>query len=370
MANEETFESITVIGTGLIGGSVGLAALKRGVTSEVVGYDVRDDRLSSALSKGAITRTAESAPAAASGSDLVVLAAPVGAIADVFAEIAGAVTPGAIVTDVGSTKVSLLSQIERLGLNEICFIGGHPLAGTEEEGVDAASADMFDGAVWLLTPSSTTNRERVLRLETFIRALGASPLVLDPRQHDEIVAVTSHLPQVLASALVGFAAERTAENDLLPKLAAGGFRDTTRIAASSPELWIDILSQNKEPVLSVLEGFDAHLHRMQDLIKSEEWHELRGLLTEARNARARLPKKPGVAPGELVELSILVPDRPRVLAEITTIVGDAGVNVEDLQIAHAPGAQGTIRIFIKGENEATIAEKALNTGGFEVHHPG
>jgi prephenate dehydrogenase len=366
----KTFGSIAIIGTGLIGGSVGLAALKRGVTTEVVGHDVRSDRLSAALSNGAITRAAESASTAASGCDLVVLAAPVGSIAGVFAEIAGDVAPDAIVTDVGSTKVSLLSEIERLRLNEICFIGGHPLAGTEEEGVEASSADMFDGAVWLLTPSPGTDRERLHRLESFVKALGASPLVLDPLQHDEIVAVTSHLPQVLASALVGFAAQRTAENDLLPKLAAGGFRDTTRIAASSPELWIDILRQNKEPVLSVLEGFDAHLDRIRTLIQVENWHELLGLLTQARDARARLPKKPGVAPGELVELAVPVSDRPRVLAEITTIVGDAGVNVEDLQIAHTPGGQGTIHLFVKGDSEAMIAEKTLTGAGFEVHRPG
>jgi prephenate dehydrogenase len=299
-----------------------------------------------------------------------VIATPVSSIAETFAEIAGDVRDDAVVTDVGSTKLEILKQIERNNPRDICFIGGHPLAGTEEEGVEAASADMFDGSVWLLTTSTGTKLAGYRVLESFIRGLGAMPLILDPVQHDELVAATSHLPQVLASALVGFAAQRTAENDLLPKLAASGFRDTTRIAGSSPDLWIDILRHNRVPVLSVIDGFEAHLDRFKRFLGDENWHELRGMLTQARDARARLPKKPGVPPGELVELAIPVPDRPGVLGEVTTIVGEAGVNVEDLQIFHAPGGQGTIHLFIKGETESQLAIKAISERGFEAHRPG
>lgn len=364
--------NLCILGLGLVGGSLGLAARRHGLVDRVVGYDQDPQAAKRASERGAVTDLSSTPEAAVGGADLVVIATPVGAIAEVFRRIAPGLSPGAVVTDVGSTKSALVAGIASSGVPEgVHFIGGHPMAGSEREGVDAASGDLFDGCLWILTPTESTPPEAYGRLMRFLSALGTRVISLDPERHDAALALTSHLPQLLSSTLMGFAADVAADGDGLPLLAAGGFRDMTRIAGSSPDLWVDIVRQNRDALAGLLRRFLQALGDAADSLESGDWEALRYLLADARQARRTLPGKPGLSAGELLEMLIPVPDRPGVLAEVTTTLTTAGVNIEDLDIVHsAEGGRGVIRIAVNGTGTALRAAEALQAKGYQTEQAG
>ncbi|MGH2704814.1 MAG: prephenate dehydrogenase/arogenate dehydrogenase family protein [Actinomycetota bacterium] len=360
-------ETVAIIGTGLMGGSFGLAARKRGLTDRVIGFDRSGGELQAAHAMGAVTEIAPSAGAAAAEASLVVIATPVGTIATVFGEIAAALRPEAIVTDVGSTKHAIVSEVVPLVPPHAHFVGGHPIAGSEHQGVEAADPDLFEGHFWILTPTEHTDAAAYGRLVRFLNGLDVHVLSLEPARHDELLALTSHLPQLIASTLMRFASDLSAAEGGLPLVTAGGFRDMTRIAASSPDLWIDIVRQNRAAVAEVLARFQSALREAASYLTGEDWEGLRATLTAAREARTALPGKPGLVPEALVELSVPVPDRPGVLAELTTTMGEAGINIEDLDIFHSPeGGRGTIYLTVDGEEAAGRAIVALRRKGFHA----
>ena len=358
-------ETLAIVGTGLMGGSLGLASLAGGVVERVVGYDADPAMLRRAVQRRAVTEAAPSMAGAVEGASLVVLAMPVGAIPASFREVAPHLAEGAVVTDLGSTKGRLVDEITPLVPRGTQFIGGHPMTGSEKDGVDAADADLFRGAYWFLTPTDQTDPEAYGRLVRFLGGLGVHVLSLDPARHDELLALTSHLPQLVSSTLMGFAADISAAEGGLPLVAAGGFRDMTRIAGSSPGLWLDIVRENRRAVLATLKRFVDALGSTAAAIDHEDWDGLRATLTAAREGRARLPEKPGVAAEALTELLVPVPDRPGVLAEVTTTVGEAGVNIENLNISHSPeGGSGTIHLELNGDAAARTAAAALERKGY------
>ncbi|MDQ4149086.1 MAG: prephenate dehydrogenase [Actinomycetota bacterium] len=363
------FESVAVIGVGLMGGSLGMACLKRGVAARVVGFDRDENTLHRALDLGAISEAAPSSRDAAKEADLVVLATPVGAIPAAFAETLPGMPEGAIVTDVGSTKMRVVDEIGRLAPSSVEFIGGHPIAGSERHGIEAASADLYDGCFWILTPTSSTSPSSYRSLMRFLSALGARVLSLDPERHDEALALTSHLPQLLSSTLMTFAAEVATSGEGMPLLTAGGFRDMTRIAGSSEEMWVDIVKQNQNALLEVIRKFQAAFGAAVESVAAGDWEAVKSFLAAGRAARNALPGKAGVAPSELIELRVPVPDRPGVLAEVTTTVGQAGVNIEDLDIVHSPeGGRGVIHLAVRGRENARAAAEAMARKSFRVEH--
>jgi prephenate dehydrogenase len=358
---------LAILGTGLMGGSLGLACRKRGLAERVIGYDVRPDRLQRALERGAITEAATSPQEAVAEATLTVIAAPVSSISGVFAQIAGHLPPGAIVTDVGSTKSRVVEDLQGLAPAHVHFIGGHPIAGSEHEGIEAADADLYTGAFWILTPTRETDTAAYGRLVRFLRRLDAHVLSLDPGRHDELVALTSHLPQLLSSTLMGFAADIAASEGGLPLVHAGGFRDMTRIAGSSPDLWVDIVRENRRAVLELLDRFQGALAAAGGYVEAGDWEALRRVLAGAREGRRRLPEKPGLTPASLVELRVVVLDHPGALAAVTTTVGEAGVNIEDFYVVHSPeGGKGTIHLTLNGEPAARAAREALEKKGFSA----
>ncbi len=360
-------QTLAILGLGLMGGSLGLAALERGLADRVVGFDLDPSSVKQALERGAITEAAGSAAAAVSQADLVVLATPVGAIADVFAQAAPSMRPGCVVTDVGSTKSGVVESVTRRAPGTVNFIGGHPMAGSEKDGIGAATADLYAGCLWILTPTEATSTEAYGTLMRFLTGLGARVLSLDPARHDDALALTSHLPQLLSSALMGFAADVAKTGEGLPLLTAGGFRDMTRIAGSSPDLWVGIVQENRPALASLLRRFLETLGEAADALDNSDWYRLRAMLTEAQRAHRDLPGKPGLASSELAEILISVPDRPGVLAEVTTTVGEAGVNIEDLNILHSvEGGRGVIHLEVNGPRNARTAAGALQKKGYQV----
>ena len=358
---------IAIIGTGLVGASLGMALSRVPGVAEVVGYDHSAAELATALARGAISRAAAGAREAVAGADVVVLAVPVSALPGVAEDIAPALGDGAILTDVASVKAGVVETLQRVAPTGVHVIGGHPMAGSAETGAAHASAELFVGATYLLTPTTHTDPEAYQRLHALVAAVGARVLAVTPERHDLLVAVVSHLPQLAASTLMNLAAERARDEHAgLLLLAAGGFRDATRVAASNPELWLDICAENRDAIVAVLADYEKRVRSLREVLRDADDAGLRAMLSDARDARRSLPGKE-TPRGELVELSLPIPDRPGVLAEVTTTVGGAGVNIEDFGIEHSPeGGRGRLRMAILGAPEAERARRALEALGYEV----
>ena len=276
---------LAVVGVGLIGGSFAAALRRAGSVSEVAGFDRDRQALERATALGVIDNAAGSVSEAVKGADVVLVAVPVRAIGPVLHDVALALAPGAVVTDVGSTKGEVV-RIARAELRERVarFVPGHPIAGRETSGVDAASAELFRGARVVLTPLPETDADAVEVVKACWEAAGAHPTTMAPEAHDHIFAAVSHLPHLLSFALVSEIAARPEAQELLG-FAAGGFRDFTRIAAGSPEMWRDIALQNREALLAEIDRYGAQLAVFRELVARGDGPGLERLMTEARSAR-------------------------------------------------------------------------------------
>lgn len=358
---------VAVIGTGLVGGSLAAAFRRLPTVTEVVGADRDPAALATAVARGLVDRGADGAAAAALGADVVVLAVPVSALPQVAEEVGAVMVPGALLTDVASVKARLVPAMEEAVAPGVSVVGGHPMAGSHEGGAEHATADLFVGATYLLAPTSTTDPAAYERLHGLVAGIGARVIAVDPDRHDLLVAVTSHLPQLAATTLMNLAAERARdEHAELLLLAAGGFRDATRVAASNPDLWLDICGENRAAIVEVLDDYGARIGALRSLLADADDEGLRAALAAARAARRSLPGKESVT-GVMVELLLPIPDRPGVIAEVATTVGAVGVNIEDLRIEHAPeGGQGTMVLAIIGPEKAERARVALHARGYEA----
>jgi prephenate dehydrogenase len=264
-----------IVGVGLIGGSLGLAWRRSGHFARVVGVERDAERSRAALASGAVDEATTDLARGVAGADLVVLAAPVRACLALLPAVARAASPGAVITDVASTKADLLAAVPAGAI----FVGGHPLAGSERSGVEAAAADLFRGATWVLTPASATPAWAVARVAAAVRAAGAEPRIMEASEHDRRVALVSHLPQAVAVALAA-----AADGEALT-LAARGFRDMTRLAESSPAVWADVFATNRGQVLAAIDAFQAALGRLRDAIAAGEDAAVAELFARAAAAR-------------------------------------------------------------------------------------
>jgi prephenate dehydrogenase len=353
---------IAVIGTGLIGGSIGLALA--GLGHDVVGFDADHDRLLRARELGAVGSIAPDLAGAAAGADVAFVALPVGAVADVVVQLLDAGV--SLVTDVGSVKGEIVAEVaRRVPGGAARFIGGHPMAGSEQEGVDGARADLFVGAAWVVTPTPATAEAAYATLSALLRDLQAEVVAVTPDDHDVLVSFVSHVPQLAASTLMDVATTHEAQHRALLRLAAGGFRDMTRIAASQPTIWLDIFASNRDAVVGALDVYLAGLRHARDIVAAGDRDALEALLGRARVARRNLPV--GISSAmKLVELRIPVPDRPGVLAEVMTLAGRLGVNVSDMEIAHSKEGGAGVLILIVAADEAEALEAGLHELGYRT----
>ena len=358
---------IALVGTGLVGASLGMALRRWAGVEEVVGFDVDADALRLACERGACDRPAASAAEAAEGADLAILAVPARAVAEVAAEVAPRLADGAILTDVASVKARVVEALQAAAPPGVHVIGGHPMAGSHETGPAHASDELLVGATYLLTPTTHTAPAAYQRLHHLLTTVGARPLAVHPERHDLLVAVVSHLPQLAATTLMNLATERAQrEHAGLLLLAAGGFRDATRVAASDPALWLEICAENREAITAVLDDYAARIEELRATLADSDDPGLRRVLEQARAARRALPAK-RAAREPLIELVVPLADRPGTLAEVTTTVGAAGVNIEDLGIDHAAeGGRGALRLAVSGADAAATAREAITARGYDV----
>jgi prephenate dehydrogenase len=354
---------IAVIGVGLIGGSISLAARER-LGAEVVGYDSSPAALAAALERGAVSRIAASIAEAVHDCEVVFVAVPVGRLSEAVGAALAAAPPECVVSDVGSTKRAVVAAHD-----DPRFVGGHPLAGAETSGVEHARADLFESATWYLTPVATTSGIGYERLYRLLRQLGAHPTAIDPDTHDTILATVSHLPHVLANVLVSQAAHAlSAEDERLPATGPS-FRDATRVAGASSTIWTDIYISNRVALAAqVTEAMDR-LGAVRDALLAGDEAAVTAWNDAAAADRRRLLEAQ-FAGGPLFELRASVPNRPGVIAQLALELGRAGLNITDMALYPAPDmSEGVVALWIAGEEEARKAQDLVRRLGFPVSGP-
>lgn len=367
-ATTPRIDALAVIGAGLVGGSVALAARAAGVGR--VTLTDRDPAVrAEARRLDFADHVADDVAGAVAGAEVVIAAVPTSAVADVLVA-AAAVAPRAILSDAAGLKAAVVVEVaDRLraaGAAVGRFVGGHPMAGSERSGPGAADARLFQGATWVLTPTRDTDDGALQTLAGLLRRFGARVLALAPDRHDELVAVVSHLPQVVASTLADVA-EDVVEltGDAVLAVAGGGFRDTTRIAASDPQLWVPILRGNRTAVLEAVQAFAARLEQLRVALDTDDVAGLEALLARASAARQRLVTKVGDV--EVADVVVPLDDRPGQLALATTALGEAGLNVEDLAMRHAgEGTRGALLLRVAAA-DAPRSVAVLAAVGLDAH---
>jgi prephenate dehydrogenase len=350
---------LAVIGTGLVGTSVALAARRAGVAC--TGFDVDSGVLAEASALGAVA-TAPSAAAALAGADLVVVAVPVGSAAAVVREALAAAGPEAAVTDVSSTKRALAA------IDDARFVPGHPVAGGATGGPRRATADLFDGATWFLTPTPSTDPDSLARVERFVRALGAYPVRTDADAHDRLLALTSHLPHALANLLMLRVAEAAAGDDAPLAHAGASLREMTRVAGANPTVWADIFLENADEIAAALGGFREAAEALEDALRGGDRSAVESSIGAAAGARERmLAFAYRTEAAQLNRIRVRVPDRPGVLARITQLLGAAAINIEDFELRHvSPEYGGVLVILVAGAENAELARSLLRREGYSA----
>jgi len=355
-------ERLTIVGTGLIGASVGLAAKHAGV-AQVSGFDPDEGALGIAVKRGAVDRAAPTLADALADAELAVVAAPVTQLARQVEEVLELSGEQCTVTDVGSTKAAACSAAGASAR----FVGGHPVCGSEARGPENASGELFQGATWFLTPLAGTDAERYRLVHGFVADLGATPVAIDPETHDRLVALTSHLPHALANLLVNQAGSTRIERHD-PLLAAGGsLRDMTRVAGANPRIWVDIFLENADAVAETLGEHRRRIEQLENALAAGDAGFLARWIGEAAGNRRRMLEVAYPDPTNLQQLRVHVPDRPGVLAAITQALGAERINIEDFELRHFSLERGgVLTMLVSGDGAAERAAALLEAQGYGV----
>jgi prephenate dehydrogenase len=357
---------ISIIGIGLMGGSLGKALISRLPEAEVVGYD-DPQVLKTALDAQAITEPADSLREAVSDADIVVVAVPLRAIPAVMQEVGTFVKAGALVTDVASVKTPIVELAESALPDNVRFVGGHPMAGSASGGIDAADALLFENVVYVLTPVSGRIPDEAAPLIHLVETIGGRVLVMTPEVHDRVAAAVSHLPQLMSVALVEAAFEFGADRDLVSTLAAGGFRDMTRVAESPFRTWEGILAANHGNVLDALAVSAAVLQRLRNRLIEEDYAGIQQSFERAATNRRSIPTDMRGFISPVHHLSVALEDRPGTLHQLTGVLYDAGINIKDVELVKIrEGAAGSFRIGFSSAEDSEAARLCLVDAGFRV----
>ncbi|MCC5952407.1 MAG: prephenate dehydrogenase/arogenate dehydrogenase family protein [Acidimicrobiia bacterium] len=336
------------MGTGLVGGSIGLGLRAQGW--HVSGTDRSEERAQRAVEVGAVDAVGEDPRA-----DITFVATPVRAVPEQVRR-ALEVTDG-LVTDVGSVKSPMLSLMA-----DPRYVGGHPMAGSEREGVEGARPDLFEGAVWVLTPVAGTDDSAFAAIRSVITTLGAEVVALPPDRHDQMVALVSHVPHLTAAVLMDLADRRAVEHGSLMRLAAGGFRDMTRIASGDPAIWPDICAENAEAIVGELDELIRSLEEVRAVVAERDGTELVERLDRARRARTNLPVR--IAhPEDVAEVRVPIADEAGAAAKVFLLASELDVSIADVEIMHsAEGSSGVLVLLVEAEAALRLQEALVDRG--------
>ena len=367
---DQAFRRIAVVGFGLVGASFAAAVRAAYPDTRVLAVDIDERTLAEAVERGWATDGAlPDDPAferfVGDGCDLVVLATPVGAAERYFEDLARWDYRG-IVTDTASTKARITALAERVLPHPENFVPGHPMAGSEVNGIEGARPDLFKGAHWILCPDADTPAEHFPRLHELVTSIGARVIALPREDHDEAVAVVSHVPHIMASSLVQLASRHADDQQALMRLAAGGFKDSTRIAAGSPELWCGIAFDNKDALSDGLDEIRGIIGAFADALASDDRAALTALLADAAAARRALPVAWVPSTERLLEVRIPMEDRPGVVAEVTTVTSSVGCNIQSIEIDHVTDDSAVLSLVLTDEGDIGQLSAQLINAGFSV----
>ncbi|MFB5661682.1 prephenate dehydrogenase [Alteribacillus sp. HJP-4] len=327
-----TKRKICVVGMGLIGGSIALA-IKDEHDVYIHGVDIDDKQLKLAQSLQIIDEGTYSIQEGVRNADLVILATPVTKTELILKKLEQAdLKEGAIVTDVGSTKSRIFHASAELHKNGVTFIGGHPMAGSHKSGVQAAMGRLFENAFYVLTPSGNTHANKVIQLQNWLKGTKARFIQMTPEQHDRLAGLISHFPHIISAALVHQVKNTESDSALATRLAAGGFRDITRIASASPVMWRDVLLHNKEIILTLLAEWKNEMSEIESMIAADDEERILNYFLTAKSFRDGLPAKEKGALPSFYDLFVDVPDHPGVISDVTGILGKAGISITNIRI--------------------------------------
>ncbi|HEY5532256.1 MAG TPA: prephenate dehydrogenase [Candidatus Anoxymicrobiaceae bacterium] len=366
-AVSKRFEKVAVIGTGLMGGSLAMALKASPAVGTVACYDSLSEVRDVARKLGIADEVCDRPQEAVAGAGLVFLATPTGSIAEAFSTITGSLEVGTVVSDLGSAKQEITADIESRLPAGVNYIGGHPMSGSEQSGVESARPDLYRGAYFILTPTENTDAESFRMLHGVLTDLGARVISIDPETHDRAMATVSHVPHLLSLLLMDMASRQRDEIQGLFTVAAGGFRDMTRIAASNPDVWTDICSANRDFIVERLVDYRNRVDELVVLMESADTDALRELFENARRARGELSLKSGQELEQMYDVTLSVPDEPGVISKISTAVGAMGVNIEDIGIVHPlEGETGIMTLKILGKRQARGVSDMLSELGYRA----
>ncbi|MDQ0213689.1 prephenate dehydrogenase [Oikeobacillus pervagus] len=360
---------VLVIGLGLIGGSLALAIKREHPNSIIVGYDKSESELSLAKALGVIDKNAKKLEDEAKEADLIILATPVMQTEGIIQQLATFdLKKDVIVTDTGSTKKRVMDSARVLANNGVTFIGGHPMAGSHKSGVTAAKEILFENAFYLLTPSEYTSRLSVETLKEWLKGTKSKMVEISPEEHDELTGVISHFPHVIAAALIHQAQRFDQKNSLVSRLAAGGFRDITRIASSNPEMWKDISLHNKEVLLHLLQYWADETTKVISLLENHDEEALLQYFAQAKKFRDQLPITSKGAIPSFYDLYVDVPDYPGVISEITAYLAEARISITNIRIIETrEDVYGILVISFQNDEDRLRAKQCIeNITNYDV----
>ncbi|MBO9596751.1 MAG: prephenate dehydrogenase [Cohnella sp.] len=359
---------VAIFGVGLMGGSLALC-FKGKPGFKVIGHSVNPKSVEKYLAHGVVDEATTSLEEAAKDADFIFVCVPVGMLDDYMNRLSRIpLKPGCIVTDVGSTKASVVRHASQLALQGGVFIGGHPMAGGERSGVEAASSHLYENAYYVLTPTPDTPPEALERLEKLLKHTKAHIVKVDAVEHDTIVGAISHLPHVIAAALVNQIAGYNESNGLYAVLAAGGFRDITRIASSDPVMWRDILLNNRDVVLKLIEDWQQEMNRFAAQIAASDGEAVAEQFRMAGEFRNSLPERRKGVLTSIYECYVDVPDHPGIIGSIATELGIAAINLSNLQIIESrDDVPGVLRLSFRKEDDLEKAVQLLTKLKYSVH---
>ncbi len=352
-----------ILGFGLIGGSIALA-LKNRLGMEIVAYSRSEKPLKDAYDSGVISKYSVTNLSVFKDCDIIFLCTPVSKICGYAESLIPIIKKNCILTDVGSTKGEIFKKLNEI--KDINYIGAHPMAGSEKTGFTAAKEDLYENAFYVLTPAETVDSSLIEEYNALVKGIGAIPVVIDPYKHDHIVAAISHLPHIIAASLVNTVEALDGDGNM-HTLAAGGFRDITRIASSSAEMWSSICSENKEEILNVLGSFKESLETFGEALKNENYDKISGLFINAKKYRDSFEVGRGRGTCKSFALKIDIKDRPGAIAEAAAILSKADINIKNIGIINNRDySDGVMEISLESHNALEKAEKALSENGYNV----
>lgn len=363
---------VSIIGIGLIGGSISLCLKKKyGEDVLIKGFDQDSSQLRLAESLGVIDQPKSSIDEVLVDSDVIFLCTPVQALCELLKSVmlSSTLKSGAIITDVGSTKEEIISVSEEIsGSSKGLFIGGHPMAGSHKSGVEAANERLFENAYYILTPSENVDSIKLQALQELLGSTKANVVQMSPAEHDKIVGAISHFPHLIASSLVEHVNLYNDENEWYLRLAAGGFRDITRIASSNPRMWRDITLSNKHYLLDQMKDWQQRMGQVIDLLSSGDGEQVEEFFSHAKKVRDGLPdRKKGAIPS-FYDLYIDIPDHPGVIGQITTLLGEERISITNIRILETrEDILGALRLTFRHEEDLERAMKLITKKNYDVY---